>query len=99
MASSATSLFLNGLKDALTSSPQAKLAALILTPALRRMKNRFDHSNFGGAALLGVKGNCIICHGSAKAKAITSAIRVAKLVVEAKVPEAIARAAAPQEER
>lgn len=87
-------LFLGGLKDALLSSPQSKIGALLLAPALRKMKMRFDHSNFGGAALLGVKGNCIICHGSAKAPAIASAIRVAKLVVEAKVPQAIERAAA-----
>ncbi len=93
LAEGFATLFLGGLKDALLSSPQSKLGAFLLAPALRRMRTRFDHSNFGGAALLGVKGNCIICHGSAKAKAITSAIRVAKLVVEAKVPEAIERAA------
>lgn len=87
-------LFLGGLKDALLSSPQSKIAAMLLAPALRRMRTRFDYSGFGGAALLGVKGNCIICHGSAKAKAITSAVRVAKVVVEAKVPEAIAHVAA-----
>ena len=88
------SLFLGGLKDALSSSPQSKLGAMLLAPELRRMRTRFDHANFGGAALLGVKGNCIICHGSAKAKAITSAIRVAKLVVAAKVPATIEAAAA-----
>jgi len=85
-------LFLGGLKDALLSSPQSKLGALLVAPALRKMRTRFDHSQFGGAALLGVKGNCIICHGSAKAPAIASAIRVAKLVVEADVPRAIERA-------
>ncbi len=89
-------LFLGGLKEALLSSPQSKLGAFLLAPALRRMKTRFDHSNFGGAALLGVKGNCIICHGSAKAPAIASAIRVAKLVVEAQVPQAIERALASE---
>ncbi len=94
LAEGFASLFLGGLKDALMASPQSKLGALLLAPALRRMRGRFDHANFGGAALLGVKGNCIICHGSAKAKAIASAIRVAKVVVAARVPEAIARAAA-----
>ncbi len=97
LAEGFANLFLGGLKEALMSSPQSKLGAMLLAPALRRMRNRFDHSGFGGAALLGVKGNCIICHGSAKAKAITSAIRVAKLVVEAKVPEAIARSAKPSD--
>jgi len=92
LAEGFASLFLGGLKDALLSSPQSKVGALLLKPALQRMRTRFDHSHFGGAALLGVRGNCIICHGSAKAPAIASAIRVAKLVVEAKVPQAIERA-------
>lgn len=96
LAEGFASLFLGGMKDALSSSPQAKAGALLAAPALRRMRTRFDHSHFGGAALLGVKGNCIICHGSAKAPAIASAIRVAKLVVEAKVPQAIERALASE---
>ncbi|HUL36097.1 MAG TPA: hypothetical protein VLW47_00310, partial [Thermodesulfobacteriota bacterium] len=31
----------------------------------------------GGAPLLGVNGNCVICHGSSNAKAIMNAIRLA----------------------
>ena len=36
-----------------------------------------DYSEYGGAPLLGVKGVCIICHGSSNANAIRNAIRVA----------------------
>ena len=81
--------FLNSLKEALMSSPRAKIAAFLLAPALRKMKNRLDYVEYGGAALVGVNGNCIICHGSANARAIAAAIRVAKLVVEADVPAKI----------
>ena len=36
-----------------------------------------DYTEYGGAPLLGVKGNCIICHGRSNANAIKNAIRVA----------------------
>jgi len=36
-----------------------------------------DYSEYGGAALLGVRGMCIICHGRSNANAIKNAIRVA----------------------
>lgn len=41
-----------------------------------------DYSQYGGAPLLGVKGICIICHGSSNATAIRNAIRVAVQSVE-----------------
>ena len=94
MAEGFANFFLTSLKESLTSTPQSKLAAFILTPALRRMRNRLDYVEYGGAALVGVNGNCIICHGSANARAITAAIRVAKLVVEADVPGKIKTAIA-----
>ena len=101
MAEGFSGLFMNALKDALTSSPQGKIAALLLAPALRRMKSRFNHNGYGGAVLLGVNGTCIICHGSAKSDAIASAIRIAKLAVEVDVPGKIRSSIAgrPPEER
>ena len=41
--------------------------------------------NTGGALLLGVKGVCIISHGSSSASAIVNAARVARTCVEADV--------------
>ena len=42
-------------------------------------------SEYGGAPLLGVRGCCLIAHGSSNAKSIASAIRVAKDYVESDV--------------
>jgi len=56
---------------------KTKLGYLLLKPSLRRIKQRIDYSEYGGAPLLGVAGACIICHGSSSAKAIKNAIRVA----------------------
>lgn len=44
---------------------------------LKQLRRRFDYSSYGGAPLLGVNGISVICHGSSKAQAITSAIKVA----------------------
>ena len=77
------------LREALMSSPRSKLGAWLLKPALSRMKTRLDYTGYGGALLLGVNGVCIICHGSATARSIHSAIRIAKQIVSADVVEAI----------
>ena len=55
----------------------AKLGAVLVMPALKKLGKRLDVSEYGGAPLLGVNGCCIICHGSSNAKAICSAIGVA----------------------
>ncbi len=44
---------------------------------LKQLKARFEYEEFGGAPLLGIRGACIICHGSSGARAIKNALRVA----------------------
>ena len=92
MAEGFARTFMDALKDALISSNRSKLAAILLAPALRKMKKRFDHTGYGGANLLGLNGACIICHGSADATSIASAIRIAKLAVEVDVSARIREA-------
>lgn len=48
-----------------------------------------DYAEYGGAPLLGVNGNVFICHGRSSPKAISNAIRVARISVEQKVNEHI----------
>jgi glycerol-3-phosphate acyltransferase PlsX len=43
---------------------------------------RVDYTEYGGAYLLGVKGNVIVAHGRSQAKAIKNAIGLAKQTVE-----------------
>lgn len=73
------------LRRSLSSDWRSKMGALLLKPALGRFKKRLDYTEFGGAALLGVNGVCIICHGSSDARSIHSAIRIARQIVEADV--------------
>jgi glycerol-3-phosphate acyltransferase PlsX len=51
-------------------------------PEARKAFAMLDYSQYGGAPLLGVKGNSIVCHGSSNANAIKNAIRVAVQAAE-----------------
>lgn len=77
----------------------AKVGALMLAPALKKLRKRVDASEYGGAPLLGVNGCFIICHGSSNAKAIKSAIGVAKEYVNNKVLEHIKDNIAREEDK
>ena len=76
---------------------KAKLGASLLKPGLRRVKNKLDYQQLGGAPLLGVKGVSIVCHGSSKAKAIYNAVGQAAKCVECGFVEHITEALKPQE--
>lgn len=56
---------------------RAKVAYFFMRRAIRRLEKRFDYSEYGGAPLIGVNGNCVICHGASNAKAIMNAIVLA----------------------
>ncbi|MGV3774225.1 MAG: phosphate acyltransferase PlsX [Verrucomicrobiales bacterium] len=84
------------LKSEFTSSPFRKFGALFAMRGLKAVKTRMDPDAYGGAPLLGLNGNVIKAHGSAKEKAIMNAIRVATETIEhqlnKKIVEQIAKA-------
>lgn len=51
-----------------------KLGTAMLAPALRGLRQKFDYETYGGAPLLGLRGNCIVTHGRASRNAIKHAI-------------------------
>ena len=65
------------LQESLESTVAAKVGYLLARHAFRDFKRRLDYSEYGGAPLLGVKGACIITHGSANNNALKNSIRVA----------------------
>ncbi|MBQ1855821.1 MAG: phosphate acyltransferase, partial [Anaerovibrio sp.] len=67
----------------------AKLGAVLVMPALKKLGKKLDVTEYGGAPLLGVNGCCIICHGSSDAKSICSAINVANEYVKNNVVDRI----------
>lgn len=69
------------LKSALTSNFTSKLAAGVLKPQLKVIKQQMDYSEYGGAALFGLKAPVIKAHGSSDANAIYNAIRQTREMV------------------
>ncbi|MBV9718142.1 MAG: phosphate acyltransferase PlsX [Candidatus Eremiobacteraeota bacterium] len=54
-----------------------KIGTAMLAPALKQLRKRFDYETYGGAPLLGLRGNCIVTHGRASRNAIKHAIGAA----------------------
>jgi phosphate acyltransferase len=73
---------INELLAAFNSSPEYEAASKALLPSLLPLYSSLDPETYGGAALLGVDGVCIIGHGSSSARAIVNAIGVAREMVE-----------------
>src|ERR1035437_6625150 len=65
------------LRESLTRTVTAKVGALRSRQAFNEFRRRLDYREYGGAPLLGVRGICIIGHGSSNDRAIFNGIRVA----------------------
>lgn len=77
------------LKTALTSNLKSKLAAAVLKPELKGIKNQMDYSEYGGAGLFGLKAPVIKAHGSSDANAYFNAIRQTREMVQHDVVKTI----------
>jgi phosphate acyltransferase len=73
------------LKETLASTITRQVGYLLSRSAFSDFKKRLDHTEYGGAPLLGVKGACFITHGSSNANAIKNAIRVAAEFAEREI--------------
>jgi len=77
------------LKESLKATITRQVGYLLSRSAFADFKKRLDHTEYGGAPLLGIKGVCFITHGSSNANAIKNAIRVAAEFAESRVNEKI----------
>ena len=73
------------LREALESTITSQVGALLSRQAFTAFKKKFDYAEYGGAPLLGLKGVCIVGHGSSNANAIKNAIRVAAQFADTKI--------------
>jgi len=64
------------LRQSLNSTVTAQVGALLSRKAFDDFKKRLDYSEYGGAPLLGIRGVCIVNHGSSNDRAIYNGIRV-----------------------
>jgi phosphate acyltransferase len=73
------------LKETLAETITRQVGYLLSRSAFSDFKKRLDHTEYGGAPLLGVKAACFITHGSSNANAIKNAVRVASEFVERRI--------------
>ena len=70
------------MKEQMKKDWVSKLGALLSFPAFRFIKNKMDHSETGGALLVGLNGVSVVGHGRSNARAIKNAIKFTNRVAE-----------------
>jgi len=79
------------LKETLKATITRQVGYFLSRSAFADFKKRLDHTEYGGAPLLGVKGVCFITHGSSNANAIKNALRVASEFASRRINDKIER--------
>jgi glycerol-3-phosphate acyltransferase PlsX len=79
------------LKETLRTTITRQVGYWLSRSAFADFKKRLDHTEYGGAPLLGVKGVCFITHGSSNSNAIKNAIRVASEFAGRRINDKIER--------
>ncbi len=68
----------------------SKAGGLMLKPAFRKLKERIDPGQYGGAPLVGTNITCIVGHGSSVASEVSRGLLTAKNFLQYNVNDAIA---------
>jgi glycerol-3-phosphate acyltransferase PlsX len=69
------------LKEELKANPVRMAGAILAKGAFDALRSRMNPDRYGGAPLLGVRGNILKAHGSSNRHAIASAIRAAAKII------------------
>ena len=85
---SVSRFLLEMVREEIKSSPLTSLGGILAKPAFGKVRKVLDPSEYGAAPLLGIDGLVFIGHGRSDAKALVSAIRVARQAVSSGVLEA-----------
>ena len=79
------------LKQEMLASPLRKLGALLAKSGLNALKQRMNPDIYGGAPLLGLSGNVVKIHGSARRVALKHAILQCSRAVNSQLGDLIVR--------
>ena len=95
MAEATADFIFRSMRDEIPRTTTGKLGGLLIRPGVRRIRDRIDWREFGGAPLLGIDGVAVVAHGRSDARAVKNAIRVARDAVAGglvgKIREAVGR--------
>ncbi len=62
------------VRSAMSGDPLSKLAAGVLRPRLKGVRDQVDPENYGGSFLLGVGGSVVIGHGNSGSRGVENAL-------------------------
>ncbi len=75
------------LRNEVKSSPISRVGAMLMKGALRSIRRKFDYAEWGGAPLLGLRGQVLIGHGRSDARALANGLLTATAAVDAGLVE------------
>ena len=82
MAEATADFLFRNLREEIPKTTRGKIGGLLIRGGVRKLRDRIDWREFGGAPLLGIDGVAVVAHGRSDARAVKNAIRVAKEAVE-----------------
>ena len=82
MAEATADFLFRNLREEIPKTTRGKLGGMLIRNGVRKLRDRIDWREFGGAPLLGIDGVAVVAHGRSDARAVKNAIRVAKEAVE-----------------
>ncbi|HLZ95558.1 MAG TPA: phosphate acyltransferase PlsX [Candidatus Dormibacteraeota bacterium] len=82
MAEATAEFLFRNLRDEIPKTMTGKVGGLLIRGQVRKLRDRIDWREFGGAPLLGIDGVAVIAHGRSDARAMKNAIRVTREAVE-----------------
>lgn len=77
------------IRAAMTSTPTARMGALLQRRRLQELRDRLDPDSYGGGVLLGLNGTVVIAHGASRARAIASACELAHRLAAGRIVDRI----------
>lgn len=77
------------IEEEVKRRPLLVVPLAMLRGVIRRLKQRTDYAEYGGAHLLGVRGVCVIGHGRSHASAIANGVRLTVHSVRERMSERI----------
>lgn len=85
-----SSFLMDELLGVFSASDESKAALEVVLPGLLALRTRLSPESAGGAQLLGVRGVCIIGHGSSGAEAVRAGVVVAASTADAGLVDKVA---------
>ena len=78
MAEATADFLFRSLRDEIPRTLTGKVGGALIRPRVRRIRDRIDWREFGGAPLLGIDGVAVVAHGRSDARAMKNAVRVTR---------------------